>query len=96
LSSSNLLGAYWQSEYEWQDGLDRDSPPTFCFEGDYAKWRTRLTYEPAAGNYEVSLYGNNINDERIYEFCNEFRGLYRYRHAQPASWGVEFAARWGG
>jgi len=91
-----MLGAYWQSEYEWMDGLDRDSPPTFCFQGDYAKWRARLTYEPQGGNYRVSLFGNNVNDELYYETCREFRGLYVYRHAQPAAWGLEFAARWGG
>jgi len=91
-----MLGAYWQSEYEWLGGLDRDSPPSFCFQGDYAKWRARLSYEPQARNYRVSLFGNNINDELYYEGCREFRGLYTYRHAQPASWGVEFAARWGG
>jgi hypothetical protein len=77
------------------DGLDRDSPPTFCFEDDYAKWRTRLTYESPARSYQVSLFGNNISDELIYERCRTFRGLYLYRHARPASWGVEFSARWG-
>jgi len=91
-----MLGAYWQSEYEWLEGLDRDSPPSFCFQGDYAKWRTRLTYEAAAGDYQVSLYGNNVSDELIYEHCRVFNGLYLYRHAQPASWGVEFSALWGG
>ena len=91
-----MLGAYWQSEYEWLNGLDRDAPPSFCFQGDYAKWRARLTYEPAAGNYRMALFGNNINDELFYEGqCREFRGLYLYRYAQPASWGVEFTARWG-
>ena len=91
-----MLGVYWQSEYEWLGGLDRDSPPSFCFQGDYAKWRTRLTYESAAGGYQVSLYGNNISDELIYEHCRVFNGLYVYRHAQPAAWGVEFSGRWGG
>lgn len=90
-----MIGAYWQSEYEWLDGLDRDSPPSFCFEGDYAKWRTRITYEPAAGNYQIVLYGNNVTDELIFEQCREFRGLYLYRHAPPAAWGIEFSARWG-
>ena len=91
-----MLGVYWQSEYEWLGGLDRDSPPSFCFQGDYAKWRTRLTYEAAAGNYQVSLYGNNVSSELIYEHCRLFNGIYLYRHAQPASWGVEFSGRWGG
>jgi iron complex outermembrane receptor protein len=91
-----MLGVYWQSEYEWLGGLDRDSPPSFCFQGDYAKWRTRLTYESAAGDYQASLYGNNISDGLFYEHCTEYRGLYLYRHAQPASWGIEFSGRWGG
>ena len=91
-----MLGAYWQSEYEWVQGLSRDAPPSFCFEGDYSKWRTRVMYEPASANYRLTVYGNNINDELIYENCIDFRGIYRYRHAQPAAWGVEFSARWGG
>jgi len=91
-----MLGAYWQTEYEWLEGLERNSPPSFCHEGSYAKWRMRLSYEPPAHNFRVTLYGDNITDERIYEYCNQAAGLYLYRYERPATWGVEFSARWGG
>jgi iron complex outermembrane receptor protein len=64
-------------------------------EHSYAKWRARLTYEPPAGIYQVSLYGNNITDELIYEQCGRARGAYGYRYERPATWGIEFSAGWG-
>ena len=54
-----------------------------------------MTYLPAAGNWRASLIGNNITDERIYAFCGDSRGVYRYRHERPAYWGLEFTADWG-
>jgi len=90
-----MVGAYWQSEYEWLQGLERDAPPSSCFQDSYTKLRARLTYEPQAGNYEVSLFGNNIGDELIFENCARTVGLFTYRYAEPASWGIEFRARWG-
>jgi iron complex outermembrane receptor protein len=90
-----MLGAYWQDGYEWAEGLEKDSPATRCFQGDYAKWRARLTYEPPSRNYEISLFGNNVTDELIYERCGQGRGIYVYRYAPPEAWGIEFSARWG-
>jgi hypothetical protein len=54
-----------------------------------------LTYAPAAGNWQASLFGNNVTDELIYENCSDSRGVYVYRHERPAYWGLEFQARWG-
>jgi hypothetical protein len=55
----------------------------------------RVTYVPPAGNWQASLFGQNITDQEILEFCGSSRGVYRYRHERPAYWGVEFQARWG-
>jgi iron complex outermembrane receptor protein len=90
-----MVGLYWQSEYEWLGNLTRDSPPSFCFQGDYGKWRTRLTYEAPAANYQIALFGYNITDELIYERCGQARGLWTYRHERPETWGLEFTMRWG-
>ena len=90
-----MLGGYWQDGYDWQEGRLKDDPPSQCFQGDYAKWRARLTYEPPSRNYQISLFGNNVTDEEIYERCGQSRGMYLYRHAPPEAWGVEFSARWG-
>ncbi len=68
----------------------------FCRrKNDYSKWRARLTYASPLRDYEISLYGNNVTDELIYEQCGRGRGVYEYRYERPASWGIEFSARWG-
>ena len=90
-----MFGAYWQSDYDWDADLITDAPSA-CFQPAYSKLRARLTYEPAAANYEVSVFGNNIGDETIFEGCSgNSGGLMQYRLAAPAAWGVEFNYRWG-
>jgi hypothetical protein len=71
-----MVGVYWQSEYEWLGGLDRDSPPSFCFQSDYSKWRTRLTYASPSGRLQLALFGTNVTDELCYERCRDYRGLF--------------------
>jgi len=94
------IGFYAQGEYDWlagggQNPLNSD-PGSVCQQGSYAKWRARATYAPAAGNWEASLYGSNITDERYYEECDYARtGVYDYRYGAPDAWGVEFVARFG-
>lgn len=90
-----MIGAYWQSEYEWQQGLERAAPHTRCFQDSYTKWQARLSYEPPSRRFEVSLFGKNIGDELIYERCDQNVGLYLYRYQAPATWGIEFLSRWG-
>jgi outer membrane receptor protein involved in Fe transport len=65
-----------------------DAPPS---QDAYTKVGARLTYRPPTENWRVTLFGNNITDEEIYEFCGTSRGVYVYRHARPANWGVEFS-----
>ena len=90
------LGMYYQSEYEWLQGLTMDSPESYCHQDAFSRFRTRLTYAPANANWEASLFGNNIGDERYLNGCaNSRSGAYRYFWGKPADWGLEFNARWG-
>jgi len=96
-SLTPMLGVYWES---FEPTLGPTDVPGLAFEfckrvNDYAKWRARLTYEPPNRGYQVSLFGNNITDELIYTRCGRGRGAYEYTYERPASWGVEFSARWG-
>ena len=71
--------------------------PSPC-EGDtdpFARWRGRLTYDPPSRNYQISLFGMNIADDRIFNWCTDRRGAYVYKYARPARWGIEFFTRWG-
>lgn len=89
------VGVFSSGAYDW--GADVDGQPaTVCNQSSYSKVNARVTYLPAVGNWRASLFGSNITDELIYEFCGDSRGVYRYRHARPAYWGIEFSADWGG
>ena len=92
-----MVGGYWQSEYDWDAELVTDAP-SICNQDSYSKLRARLTYEPAAGNWEASLFGNNINDEDILTGCSGTgggTGVMQRQLAPPAAWGLEFNYRWG-
>jgi iron complex outermembrane receptor protein len=88
------LNVYSQDDYDY-NAASRDAPPSFCNQDGYTKVGARLTYVPPAGNWQASLYGQNITDEEIYENCGDSRGVFTYRHERPAYWGLEFQARWG-
>ena len=92
-----MLGVYWESVEPTFGPLQGPGRAfEFCErEHNYTKWRARVTYEPASGDYQISLFGNNISDELIFETCGNGRGIFEYRYERPASWGVEFSARWG-
>jgi iron complex outermembrane receptor protein len=91
------LGMYYQSEYDWIGGVGEDLGNSFCFQDAYSKFRARLTYVPAAGSWEASLFGQNITDERYLDRCNDGRrsGAYDYRYGRPQTWGAEFVYRFG-
>ena len=93
---SPMLGVYTQGDYEWLEGSLVTDPDSYCFQDSYAKWRTRVTYTPAAGNWEASLFGNNITDERYLLVCEASRsGVFDYTYGRPDHWGLEFVARFG-
>jgi iron complex outermembrane receptor protein len=89
------LNVYASDGIEYQDGRFNSDGPGPCYQDSYTRVGARLTYAPAAGNWQASLFGNNVTDELIYENCSDSRGVYVYRHERPAYWGLEFQARWG-
>jgi iron complex outermembrane receptor protein len=89
------LNVYSSDGIEYIDGLPLDAPESFCYQDSYSRLGARLTYVPPAGNWQASLFGQNITDEEIYENCGESRGVYVSRLERPAYWGLEFQARWG-
>jgi len=97
-SLTPILGVYAQGEYEWEPDISKDAPPTPCFQDSYTRFRGRVTYVPAAGNWDLSVFGDNIADERYLTFCeggNGFGGKIT-AYGRPDWWGAEFTYRWGG
>jgi iron complex outermembrane receptor protein len=88
------LNIYSQDDYDYNASV-LDAPPSYCNQEGYTKVGARVTYVPPQGNWQASLFGQNITDEEILETCGDSRGVYVYRHERPAYWGVEFQARWG-
>jgi iron complex outermembrane receptor protein len=89
------LNVYASDGIEYQDGLLKSESPGYCYQDSYTKVGARVTYVPPQGNWQASLFGQNITDEEILETCTATRGVYVYRHERPAYWGIEFQARWG-
>jgi iron complex outermembrane receptor protein len=89
------LNIYASDGIEYQEGLLQSESPGFCYQDSYERVGARVTYVPPAGNWQASLYGQNITDEEILESCAATRGVYVYRYERPAFWGLEFQARWG-
>jgi len=90
------LGVYMQDDFEWRSGLSEGERHSLCHQDSYAKWRTRVTYEPAEGSWQASLFGYNITDEEILYRCAPLRsGAWGTWHQAPAQWGAEFTMRFG-
>ena len=90
------VGMYWQDDYDFEEGLDRNAPVSYCFQPAYAKFRGRVTYLPESANWQASLFGSNINDEVYYEICGFSRaGVFDYRYGNPQVFGLEFQYFWG-
>jgi iron complex outermembrane receptor protein len=85
-----LVGVYWQDDYDFFETLD-SSPPSFCNQPSYSKVRARLTYVDPSDNWQASIYGFNVADERYFEWCDDSRsGTFAYRYGAPERWDVEF------
>jgi len=91
------LGIYAQDDYDFVEGVDKSAPVSpYCFQPGYTKVRGRVTYLPPNGNWQASLYGQNINDEVYYEICGPARsGVFDYRYGDPKMIGLEFQVFWG-
>ena len=72
---TSLLGIYYQDDYDFRGNLDTSvNERSYCFQPGYSKFRARATYVPAAGDWQASLFGNNITDKRYFEWCGNGRG----------------------
>jgi iron complex outermembrane receptor protein len=87
------LNIYSQGSVDYRTGADNQAGP--CTQPEYTKVGARVTYVPAGANWQASVFGQNITDERILESCSGGRAAYYYRHERPAYWGLEFVSRWG-
>ncbi len=92
------VSMYWQTEYEfaattgdWPD----DAPKSSCNTGSYSKFDGRVTYRPADGDWQVAAFGGNLTDERILEYCDTSRSVWRTRLERPRWFGLEFSAHFG-
>jgi len=92
-----LLGVYYQADYDFRGALDNNgAEKSLCFQEAYSKVRARVTYVPEAGNWQASLFGSNIADERYFDWCGYGRGgSYYSRFGRPSHWGLEFMYNWG-
>jgi iron complex outermembrane receptor protein len=92
------LGIYWQDDYDFVGDLDTSvNEKSFCFQPAYSKLRARVTYVPDSDNWQASLFGSNITDERYNEWCGNGRsGTFYHRYGRPDTWGLEFQYNWGG
>ena len=89
------LGIYFQTEYDFVEGIDKNTT-SYCLQDSYLKLRGRVTYLPADGNWQASLFGSNLTDEVYYEICGGARsGVFDYRYGDPKTVGLEFQYFWG-
>lgn len=96
---TSQFGVYAQAGYEWLTD-ELDSPDSFCFQDSYSKVRARVTWLPPVNgglDWEASLFGSNITDERYLADCKveDPSGTYVVRYDPPSRWGLEFVARFG-
>jgi len=89
------VNAYHSDDIDYRVS-NRSAPPSQCNQPAWTKVGFRGTYTPPQGNWRMSVFGDNITDERIFEMCAASRGVYKQRYERPAYWGLEFTADFGG
>ena len=91
------IGIYYQSDYDFVGGIDKDGPVSaYCHQPAHSKIRGRVSYTPASANWQASLFGANLGDERYFEICGKARhGAFDYRYGNPKTIGAEFQYYWG-
>jgi iron complex outermembrane receptor protein len=92
------LNLNWQDEYEWAaetGNWPKNAPPSGCHQDAYSTLDARVTYKPGKGDWQASIFGGNITDERYIEFCENDRNVWLWRLGRPAFWGLEFSAHFG-
>jgi iron complex outermembrane receptor protein len=92
------LNYNWRDEYEWAaetGNWTKSDPKSGCHQDSFATLDARVTYRPGKGDWQASIFGGNITDERYIEFCEADRNVWLWRLGRPAYWGVEFSAHFG-
>lgn len=92
------FGFYAQAGVDFEGDTKISDPNTLCFQDSYAKFNARMTYDSPDGRWQAAIFGNNLFDKRIIEFCDVHpgRGAVFTQLEAPAAWGIEITARWGG
>jgi iron complex outermembrane receptor protein len=85
----SYVSQYWRANdptlrVAWYASTGSGIPPGFSDEsGDFGQFNARLTYAPADGNWEWSLFGTNLTDE--YQLNSGFfHGIWGYDFATVA------------
>ncbi|MDP4916570.1 MAG: TonB-dependent receptor, partial [Haliea sp.] len=79
-------------DYSWVDEQFTD-PGNLLVDkiGDYGLLGARVSYTPAAGNWELALWGRNITDEEYNKVNNDnFLGTPRTTWGDPQLYGATF------
>ena len=79
----NYQGQFWRSEPFLRVSAYQAVPDAFEESGDVGTVNARLTYRPAAGNWNVSLFGTNLTDEYAIN-SGFFHGIWGYDFATVA------------
>jgi iron complex outermembrane receptor protein len=97
----SYVSQYWRAadprlRVAWYANQGGGIPPGFSDEsGDFGQFNARLTYSPAAGNWDVALFGTNLTDE--YQLNSGFfHGIWGYDFAtvgRPREYGASLTFR---
>jgi iron complex outermembrane receptor protein len=91
------LNLHWETGYDFAAGFGwtESDPKSSCYRDSYMKADARVTYAPASGAWQLAALGGNITDERIIEFCDSHRSVWRTRLERPRYFGLEFSSNFG-
>jgi len=91
------VSMYWQTGFEWATtgSWTKEAPHSSCYQDSYAKFDGRLTYQPANADWNIALYGGNLTDERIIDYCFSTRSVWNWRLQRPRFFGLEFTSHFG-
>jgi len=92
------VNMYWQTGYEWATNTGawyKGMPHSTCYQDPYAKFDGRITFTPAQGDWHIAVYGGNLTDQRILDWCSATRNVWTTRLQRPRNFGVEFSMHFG-
>ena len=86
-------GSFWRSEIPnfRQDVYGGGSSPA----GDITRWNARVTYAPAVGDWQLTVFGNNLTDE-FYMNSGFMDSIWQFDFSgvdAPREWGIGLSMR---